>query len=639
MKLHRFYNSVLFSGLFAVGALFTSCDDFLTVLPEDFTTEDQFWESKGDLLNVRAGAYKQLANMGENIIYWGELRADNLKLNKLDDLTLLYLQQAILRPNNSHYDWSAVYNGISLCNLILKKGAEMTSSEPLVDPTFSANDFGQYAADIMGLRALYYFYLVRAFRDVPYVTSSVSSDEEARKLYVPVTSGEAILGEQCQLLENAVGSAFTEESFTSASDKKGYFTQTAIHALLADMYLWRGCMLKNYSKKTDTQGHARTVNMTDAIIVGEAGDTTIVTADGQTVNDTYAEELSKQCFRSAVDHANEVLKIQMKRFAQSFQNASQFDRGEYEITEAFNSSSYTGAGIYPLYRTTLTKEDRNAIDQLYQRIWVNKNSQESIFEIQYDRTNTNPLYDWYGSYSSGSLNIGTMVASDLLVSKVSTKVLPADQGIGSTDLRALQTLGYTQTNLGAAAVPVHKNIVSIYNISEVKDMSKGLGTFMSYRSPQDANWPVYRLSDVMLIKAEALTRLNENLNEANYLVNHLYARNCPTMSEGDTTQITGQGNLLMKVYNERQREFVGEGKRWFDIVRQAEAGDYYGGRSVSVMENLVDFISVTNVVKNRMRSIWSFYCPFTDSEMRVRGIQAGGYLVQNPVWERYSEIK
>lgn len=640
MNLKSIYKPLLLTGVFAASSFFTACDDFLTVLPEDFTTEDQFWETEEDLLNVRAGAYKQLANIGDNLVYWGELRSDNLKLNKLNNNELLFLQQAILRPTNSNFDWSGVYKGIGLCNLILTKGQEMTE-EPLRDPTFSRSDFNQYAADIKGLRALYYYYLVRAFRDVPYFTSVVSSDEDARKLYIPVSSGEAILGELCKQLEEALPYAFTEESFTNSSDKKGYFTRTALHAILADMYLWRGCLMQNYSQKKDAAGHAHLLNLDDKLEISEAGDTTVLTADGTPITDEYAVEQSKVCYRAAVEHANEVLKIQMRRYYNAYLRANALDRRIYEnLPEGFNYSSYTGAGLYPLYQSQLSKEVTRSTDDLYLRLWSD-NSNESVFEIQFDRDFTNYIYNWYGTYSSSDLSAGTMVAADFLVSKINSTVTPTNQGFGKTDLRSLQTFAYTPENLSVSAIPVHKNITTGYNVEEVKDMSKSFVGAPMYSATMDKNWPIYRLTDVMLIKAEALCRLGEadGYPEANYLVNHIYARNCPAMSETDTTVETNQTNLLYKIYYERQREFLGEGKRWFDIVRQAEAGDYYGGRSVNLMESLGDFISVTTVVKNRTRSLWAFYCPIVDSEMRVEGIQAGGYLVQNPVWERYSEIK
>ncbi len=638
MKLYSIHKSFLPAALLALCGLAVSCDDFLTVLPESDITEDQFWETKGDLLNVRAGAYKQLATVADNIIYWGELRSDNVKLQSMSNTTLLYLQQAILRPTNSNFDWAGLYTGISYCNLILSKGAEMTEGDTPRDPSFTRSEFSQYEADIKGLRALYYFYLVRAFRDVPYVENNVQSDAEARKLYIPVSSGEAILGEMCRQLEECVGTAFTEQSFNSSTEKKGYFTQTAIHALLADMYLWRGCMLKNYSKKTDAAGHARKLNLTDVEVVSEEGDTTLTTADGELLTDEYADAQSTQCFQAAVDHANQVLVIQMRRFKTLYDQASTFSRGIFEITQSFDLDSYTGDNIYPLYHNTQTQGE-NVADQLYSMLWATKNNQESILEIQFNSTQTNTLYSsWYGSYSGGSLSAGTMVASDALVAAIGNKVTAANRGLGKTDLRALETFAYNRETLASTSVPIHKNIATQIVVNDLKDMSLGFKS-VGYRTDNSMNWPIYRLSDVMLIKAEALARLDVNTSEAHCLVNHLYARNCPTIATADTTS-DGTGNaLVLKIYNERQREFVGEGKRWFDLVRQAEAGDYYSGRSISLMESLSDYVSMSSVVVNRMHSLWSFYCPITDSEMRVEGVDAGGYLVQNPVWEKYSEIK
>ena len=639
MKLHRFYKNIILTVVVSASGILTSCDDFLTVLPDNATTEEQFWRSKEDLINVRAGAYKQLANIGNKIIYWGELRSDNVKLHKLSDNELLFLQQAILRPVNNNYDWAPIYKGINFCNLILAKGEEMTT-EPLVDPSFTRNNFNQYAADIKGLRALYYFYLVRAFRDVPYVEGTVKSDKEAKQLYAPASSGEAILGEMCKQLEASVGSAFVEEAFTAPKDKKGYFTQTAIHALLADMYLWRGCLLKNYSKKRDAAGRARMLNLDDKLVVGENGDTTFLTVDDVEINDDYANEQSKICFQAAVEHANKVIKDQMGRYYALYQRAEETSRSIYEISPDFKLTNYTGNGVYPLYHSRLKPGNTKVPDDLYYRLW-NDNSSESVFEIQFDRTNTSGgLYSVFIKRDNG-IKIGDWVASDNLVSGVAGKKTTDVQWIGKTDLRSLQTLGYELVNLAAAAVPIHKNFVDTYIISELNDMSKGYWLIPSYKDPMDSNFPIYRLTDVMLIKAEALARLGQSagFEEANHLVNHIYARNCPNMSTGDTTKLTDQTALLQKIYFERQREFVGEGKRWFDIVRQAEAGDYYSGRMMTIIEDMSAFISATNVVKNRVRSIWAFYCPIVDDEIRVQGIKHGGNLYQNPVWERYSSIK
>jgi hypothetical protein len=59
---------------------------------------------------------------------------------------------------------------------------------------------------------------------------------------------------------------------------------------------------------------------------------------------------------------------------------------------------------------------------------------------------------------------------------------------------------------------------------------------------------------------------------------------------------------LTLVYNERQREFIGEGKRWFDIVRQAEITN-------NPTDVLNSYISLPTTVKNRLKQLYSLYVP------------------------------
>ena len=83
------------------------------------------------------------------------------------------------------------------------------------------------------------------------------------------------------------------------------------------------------------------------------------------------------------------------------------------------------------------------------------------------------------------------------------------------------------------------------------------------------------------------------------------------------------------MYNERQREFVGEGKRWFDIVRQAEFTN-------DAQTTLTTYINLPSTTRNRLKKLWSLYNPINLDEMKINGVEYGGKLVQNPVWDRYS---
>lgn len=93
--------------------------------------------------------------------------------------------------------------------------------------------------------------------------------------------------------------------------------------------------------------------------------------------------------------------------------------------------------------------------------------------------------------------------------------------------------------------------------------------------PQDANWPVYRYADVLLMYAEARNEMGE-VGDALQYVNQIRARarngaggenraapaDLPAMS---------QAELRDAIFEERRFELAFEGKRWLDLVRRGQA--------------------------------------------------------------------
>lgn len=77
--------------------------------------------------------------------------------------------------------------------------------------------------------------------------------------------------------------------------------------------------------------------------------------------------------------------------------------------------------------------------------------------------------------------------------------------------------------------------------------------------------PLYRLSDVMLLRAEALNKLGR-AQEARDIVNTIRSRMGykKQLTAANTPDIASLENAILV---ERQLEFWGEGKRWFDLVR------------------------------------------------------------------------
>ena len=597
-------------GLILSASCFTSCEDFLTILPTNQIPEENFWEDKSDLEGVRAAAYQKItqASVTGRMLYWGEFRGDNLDLNKMENTSIMYLQDGVLQPTESMFSWADFYSGINYCNLVLEKGEEMVANG--TDPSFSNSDWRPVKAEMLSLRALYYFYLVRAYRDVPFVTVPVHTDEEALNSRIAATSGKTVLASLINDLESAINLA--QVRFSQPAENKGRFTRNSVRTLLADIYLWQGCLYK----RTDPNA-------------------------------------ARQCFEKAYQHSTQVLNDMMAKYKEDL------DKNNNATNEQLTQK-------YPMLLNT--PSTLSVTDNPYNQIFGGKNSDESIFEIQYSQVDNNKntsITSYLGYYSSQEMHPAIMTVSSSLLS---TSLVNPEVGFGKTDFRMVETCDgrYKETKK-----PMLKNIATSINILDMENVSMGYSA--SYRTSEEqyGNWPVYRLSDLLLIRAEACARYwnianaskkgedftepatypfsltSYDIAEAFESVNALFKRNNPKLvGTDDASDVANEfkvdrlsatysakltcSELLTLVYRERQREFVGEAKRWFDLVRQAEyTGDYKA--------TLTDFGTFKSSVKNRLTSINAFYNPIYSEELKVNGVEYGGSLTQNPAWERYSK--
>ena len=620
--------SNIFSNLFLACGLtltvgMTSCEDYLTVLPTDQITEEDFWKDKNDLDNVRAAAYAKMVegDLVGKMFQWGEVRSDNFKLNNLSNTSLMYYMEGVLQPTEYMFDWSGFYTGINYCNKVLEYGEKMVADGR--DPSFSQSDWNPLKAEMLALRSLYYFHLVRAYRDVPFVVESISTDAEARRANTPQTKGVVILDSLLVELEATVGKA--AENYGSDQNNKGRFGKRSIHALMADMYLWRSCLLRASNAKGDS----------------------IADASNQIT----------LCLNKAIEHADYVLNDIQKTYDEdNLDNPTLSNKVKDHLTIDWLT----------------TPEVYSMDDVVYEEIFGYKNSRyESVFELQFDGTNNkNSTYGNFLSSYSSNLSTSSLVAGNVLISGRSN--YGPEKGFGMTDNRFLSTIKF-EPNSTTGAYAVVKNVARNIRYHDRTDMTMGAEYQYRESSNMDANWPVYRAADLMLIKAEAIARLHsgvtvskpnaehsdavnrQNMTNANQklvmegfdLVNALFKRSNPTLVNPDIAENATAINksdrlsagypfgktgaeLLTLVYNERQREFVAEGKRWYDLVRQAE----YDNSTENVLST---YMSATTIVKNRLKKLLSFYNPVYAEEMKIAGVENGGALVQNPVWERYSK--
>ena len=619
-------NKFLVAAVALATGVLTSCEDYLTLYPTDSITKEYFWTTSNDVNNVRAAAYYQLSKNTNKIVEWGEIRSDNLVVNDMKQAQYRYMQEAVLRPTDGMFSWADMYTGINYCHEVLENGQRMIDQN--IDPSFTQSDWLPIKAEMISLRALYYFYLVRAFRNVPYVEHSVSTDAEAIAARDSATAGVVILDSLINSVEAVLPYAAT--NYGNSIENKGRWTNQSIHALLADMYLWRAGLVSHAKAK------GFPVRKSDGTILTEAEE----------------NALAGQLLVKSVEHADVVLNKMMKDYQERLDLASVPQQDKRREV------------YYPL----IPNEDLGLtmIDIPYSFVLGSRNSIESIFELQYDGVNTHngTFPDLFYGNADGGFKAGKLTANPALFN-AAQKVDPV-KGYGRTDFRFL-SYGFYEPDAKSSITPIIKSVNTRTLVFDPTNVLKG-GTvsFVNSKS-SNASWQVYRLADIMMIKAEAIARLkakpfenpNYDVRVAFRAADELFHRNnpkCDTVNStnedlycvrvrqnkidkdyADKSKIIkerygayGQ-NALYLVYCERQREFLGEGKRWFDLVRECE----FKG---STKETLSDWMGASTSVRNRLRHIISLYNPIHVDELKANGKGYGngdGKLVQNPTWERY----
>ena len=122
----------------------------------------------------------------------------------------------------------------------------------------------------------------------------------------------------------------------------------------------------------------------------------------------------------------------------------------------------------------------------------------------------------------------------------------------------------TPSGGGTPNYQVHKYIANGTNLN-----------FQNFINCQMA-YPVYRFTDVLLMQAECKAHLDKWQDALNIISSTVRTRANVASSTRALSTFSSRDQVIDYVLNERQIELVGEGKRWFDLVRTK--------RAVQVME-------------------------------------------------------
>ena len=538
-----------------------SCSDFLEIEPLNDIVLDKFWNEENDVENIVAGCYSGMQNriLIERMIVWGELRSDHLigGTGVQDNINIQNILKENITANNVYTSWGEFYDIINRCNTVLHYS-------PLVaerDPNYTETELMATRAEVSAIRDLCYFYLIRTFRDVPYSTQPFL--DELQQMAMPATKFDAVLDSLITDLENVKSYAVKTYPVSKTNYQCGRITQDAIHAMLAEMYLWK----KDYA--------------------------------------------------NSVKYADMVIDAKTQRFQNEIDNAGG------------NSSSYKMFEGYPLIYDSYTTG--NLYGNAYGTIFGSGASRESILELIFADDNTrlanHGLSFLYGNQKT---SLGIVKPADFIttdVSDASYKVF-----CDKYDTRNYENLyKMSASQYGVAKYVCKSGMVSISSTEITSSASP------SY--PEEychANWILYRLTDVMLLKAEALvqmvdgdakTEANDSLLRAAYdIVSVINKRsNCATTYMPITyANYSTKSQMENLVFEERARELMFEGKRWYDLVRRSLRD---GNTSYLVQQVTRKGSDNASVVQAKLAKMDAIFWPYNLDELKVNP-----YLVQNPAF-------
>lgn len=583
---HKYiYNKVKNLGISATvlmaGGMLTGCSDFLEIKPQNEIILEQFWNEEKDVENIVTGCYSGMQTYGmiSRMMIWGEFRSENIVNNGTitDDTDLERLLKENITANNGYTNWAEFYGIINRCNTVIKYAPEVAEK----DPAYTQSELQAHIAEVSAIRALCYFYLIRTFRDVPYSEEPFIDDNET--LDIPATPFNQVLANLINNLESVAAyslNKYPEKNTTAYWDYNcNRVTKSLIYSLLCEMYLWQ----KDYT--------------------------------------------------NCIKYANLIIDQKRNNAKENGYTASEF---EYLNGYPLISSRYKGANNYG-----------NAFNQIF----VANNSSESIFELNFrkddndGRQNCNgPVCFFYGGGTRVPFVKPSTYVSNDERDKLYNVYAAENEGY---DGRAYENMRF---DTGGSPTGINKYATrGTVNLSASTTPYKQVGTYgqlwptydNNKQSRNKANFIFYRLSDIMLLKAEAIAQMISSdanimegtsdydlLLEAFDLVDAVNKRSLlesvPYKHVLDITNYTSKQKLTDLIYEERNRELMFEGKRYFDLVRRSmrEGNTEYLSNRVTNKD-----AQTASVVKSKMQKMDAIFWPYNLYELKVNH-----HLKQNPAF-------
>ena len=549
----------------------TSCGDYLDVKPLNDVVLENYWTEKKDVISVMNSCYESLENK-ESILrmeIWGELRSENIVAGSSVPNEMNEVLKETLLPNNALTSWAIMYQTINRCNTVIHYAPGVQE----IDPNYTYTELQATIAEATFIRDLCYFYLLRTFGEVPLVFEPSLSDD--MEFEVEPTSafkfqdGAWVIGPALDIL---------------IEDLRG------VENMAVRRYIDDSEMTNSQAASAADQNSGRVTRCAIYALLAEIN-------------------LWKGDYDEAIRYCDLVIDYKTKQYEEKKDKL-----GEINDMMLFND--------IPLIRECV--EGGTTCGNAYNEIFGTGNSFESLFELTF-YTNQSTSNETVGTYyGTSSTPLGRFATPDEHNKDVATG---NNALFAKDDCRAYAIM--KKENGKNAITKYVANTVSMSNrLSTISDES-GVKLSLSRRSNQYANWIVYRLTDVMLMKAEALVMKGEaNYQKAFDLVDAVNrrARNITTGTGLNFADYSSSQAKMMEdlILQERKREFFFEAKRWYDLVRYSI---HTGSNTYLAKQATTKYQINVNAIQIKLSDPNALFWPFNKDELKLNK-----YLRQNPAY-------
>ncbi|MBL7473253.1 RagB/SusD family nutrient uptake outer membrane protein [Robertkochia sediminum] len=456
---------------------FTACESELELTSPSQLTAAGFWDTEEGAKAAHTGLYANLRSSAGTFWSLGEIRSDIWGGRTYESPASVNLIESNITVSTAPYGgWAGLYTNIHRVNDFIKNVPNIS----FVDDAEKSQLLGQ----AFGLRAWYYYTLIKTWGDVPIILEPLAS-VDADGLSMPRAPQADVMAQIKADLETSLTYFGSNDGFYRG--QKIYWSKAATLALKGDAYLWSGNVLGGGSADFN------------------------------------------------------------------------------EAKAALEQIGSLGIALAP------------SIPELWSV--ANEENSEFIFAIQYKQDEAS---NFYNSFTGRSTEINPQFndAGESMIDFVinganrygqseKTILLLDDNDDARKDGTFIRL--YIDDN-GGAGYPTYNEPAYFGSI-----FKKFLGRVDGSERIFENDVPLYRYADVLLMIAEAKNYLGEDPSaEINQIRERAYGENYDPAVHAYTNGSEEENTVA--ILDERYKEFIGEGKRWWDLRR---AGDNY------VIDNIV----------------------------------------------------